>query len=282
MALGRFLDRVSGRLFPGRRAEAVSAPVLREARRFPYGPFSFRADVTEDASYTVAVSSDLVNWITMVSGLGGNERMEYLDVEAAKYSQRFYRVLADGVRSTTVVGFVAMTLPPGFSLIGNPLRCVSNSVGELFKSWPDGTSLHKFDTRLFKLNESAIVRGRWSRPAETLGSGEGAIFFNPTNDYKSHTFVGEVLEGNLSTPIPAGFSLRSSLVPQPGNLSDDLRFPVADGDEIHLFDRDQQKYVIYPFADGKWKGPAPILGAGEAFWVAKKAAANWTRSLNLR
>jgi hypothetical protein len=151
----------------------------------------------------------------------------------------------------------------------------------LFAKWPNETSLHKFDTRLFRLTEASVAHSRWSRPEETLSPGEGAIFFNPTNDYKAHSFAGEILLGNLSTPVPAGFSLRSSLVPQPGNLVDDLRFPIGDGDEIHLFDRDRQKYVIYPFAAGKWKNGAPVIGAGEAFWVAKKEPANWNRDLQI-
>jgi hypothetical protein len=87
--------------------------------------------------------------------------------------------------------------------------------------------------------------------------------------------------GQLSMPIPAGFSLRSSLVPKPGQLHEDLRFPITNGDVIHLFDRDRQQYVLYPFEDGKWTSGPPVLSVGEAFWVAKTSAGSWTRSLNI-
>jgi hypothetical protein len=90
-----------------------------------------------------------------------------------------------------------------------------------------------------------------------------------------------VLQGNLAMPVPAGFSLRSSLVPRAGNLQEDLGFPIADGDVIHVFDRDQQKYVLHPFEGGKWQNGPPILSVGESFWVAKTDPANWTRDIVL-
>lgn len=59
------------------------------------------------------------------------------------------------------------------------------------------------------VTENVVKDGRWSNPGERLAPGEGAIFFNPTSDYKSFSFVGQVLTGNLSLPVPSGFSIRS-------------------------------------------------------------------------
>ncbi len=161
-----------------------------------------------------------------------------------------------------------------------PFDSPSNCVAEMFKGWPDGTTLNKFDTRFFKLAENEIKFEKWTNPTEQLMPGEGAIFFNPTSDYKAHSFVGDVLQGNLSVPIPGGFSIRSSLLPQPGSL-DDLDFPIANGDVIHLFDRDQQKYVLYPYEGDKWTAGLPVVSVGESFWVAKTEPGNWTRHLSL-
>jgi hypothetical protein len=131
------------------------------------------------------------------------------------------------------------------------------------------------------LSDNGVNHGKWTNPGEKLAPGEGGIFFNPTTDYKSLNFVGDVMQGNLSVPIPAGFSVRSSLLPKPGQLHEDLGFPIDEGDVIHLFDRDQQKYVLYPFWGGQWKNGAPVLSLCESFWVAKTEAANWTQSLTL-
>ena len=95
------------------------------------------------------------------------------------------------------------------------------------------------------------------------------------------SFVGEVCQGNLSTPIPSGFSLRGSLVPRAGNLVDDLSFPIAEGDVVHLFDRERQKYVLHPYTSGKWVAGQPLIGLGEAFWVAKTESRNWIQTLTI-
>jgi len=129
------------------------------------------------------------------------------------------------------------------------------------------------------MTDNEVKHGKWSNPTEKLVLGEGAIFYNPTSDYNSLNFVGTVTQGRLSVPIPAGFSVRSSLVPQPGHLHEDLGFPITEGDVIHLFDHDQQKYVLYPFEDGKWTKGSPVVGICESFWVAKTEAANWTRTI---
>src|SRR6185295_4461860 len=123
----KFFDNLGSRFFNGRNAEAAPAPKLSDARRFPYGPFSFHASVEEGATFTILASTDLVTWISLATGTAGKSPVDYLDINASKYSQRFYRVLADETPSENVLGFVSMTLAPGFSLIGNPLRCASNS-----------------------------------------------------------------------------------------------------------------------------------------------------------
>ena len=183
--------------------------------------------------------------------------------------------------SVNVLGYATVTLPPGFSMIANPLNRTDNSVAELFKGMPDGTSLSRFDTRFSRLTENNLKGGKWTNPTEKLVPGEGAIFFNPTSDYKTVNFVGEVKQGTFSTPIPAGFSIRSSLLPQPGGLHTDLGFPASEGDVIHLFDRDSQKYLLYPYDAALWSSNPPLVSVGESFWIAKKLPKNWVRSFSM-
>jgi len=254
-------------------------PTLRSGTRFPYGPFRFETALPEGVPYQIQAASDLEHWVTIIEDVAQRPGIEYVDSEAAKYNHRFYRVVANGVHSANVIGYASATLPPGFSMIANPFDAASNEVGELIKGWPDGTTFNKFDTRLFRLSDNSVKHGKWTNPSEKLLPSEGGIFFNPTSDYKSLNFVGEVMQGNLSVPIPSGFSVRSPLLPLPGQLHEDLGFPIGEGDVIHLFDRDQQTYVLYPFAGGKWKGGAPVVNICESFWVAKTEAANWTRAI---
>jgi hypothetical protein len=281
MKIQDWLDRVGERRAFRGRAVAVTPPVLGDATRFPYGAFSFKARLPKGTSYFIEASTDLQNWSFVEQDTAGGDTIEYIDTQAFKFSYRFYRLLVGDVASLNVTGYATVTLPPGFSMIANPLEGPKNTVGEMFKGWPDGTTLNKFDTRFFRLAENEVKLGKWVNPIEKLIPGEGAIFFNPTSDYKSHSFVGQIMQGNHSMPIPSGFSIRSSLVPHPGSL-DELKFPIADGDVIHLFDRDRQQYILHPYEQGKWSDGAPIVSVGESFWVAKTAAGNWSRNLTIK
>jgi hypothetical protein len=261
-----------------KQGEVAAPPTLGAPTRFPYGPFRFEARLTKGVLFEIQASTDLTRWLAILKGTASGPSLEHVDSEASKFSYRFYRVLADGVCSTNVIGYASTTLPPGFSMIANPLNAPNNTVAELFKDWPGGTTLSKFDTRLFCLTDNGVKNKAWTNPHDKLLPGEGAIFFNPTPDYRPLIFVGEVTQGNLSMPIPAGFSVRSSLVPQAGQLEEDLHFPIGEGDVIHLFDRDRKKYVLYPYENGKWTNGAPVVSVGESFWVAKTEAANWVRN----
>lgn len=280
MGIQDLVRRTAQLIRGGRASQEISPPVLTDPVRFPYGPFKFKIQTAKRVSCTILASSDFSHWNPITAEQTTADSQEYVDSEAPKFSYRFYRAIAGGLPSATVLGFVSITLPPGFSLIANPFQRGNNIVAESFKGWKDGTTVNKFDTLLVRLTENAVKNGKWTNSNMQLFPGEGAIFFNPTDDYKTHSFVGEVREGSSTVPIPSGFSLRSSLVPQAGNLLDDLKFPISEGDVVHLFDRDRQKYTLHPYENGKWTAGAPVLSMGEAFWVAKAEPGNWSKTLS--
>ena len=262
----------------GGKTDTLAPPVLRDLERFPYGAFRWKSQLPAGAQYSVFASPNLRSWVQVSQGKAPEAPLEYVDSDAPKFTCRFYRLMVDEVYSANVIGYASISLPPGFSMIANPFDS-SATIGDTFNKWPDGTSLNRFDTRQFRLVENVVKSGKWSAPQERLTRGEGAIFFNPTSDYKMGSFAGEVCQGNLSAPVPPGFSLRASLVPKAGNLVEDLGFPIAEGDVIHLFDRERQKYILHPFQDGKWTAGPPIVAVGEAFWVAKNEGHNWVQNL---
>src|ERR1041385_1434557 len=204
----RIIQKIGGRaaLFARRKNEVVAPPTLREAARFPYGPFQFKTQLPKGTAYTIQACTDLKTWNTILEGVESEATIDCVDSEAHEFSYRFYRLVAGEVASLNVIGYVSTTLPPGFSMIANPLDTPKNTATEMFKAWPDGTPFSKFEPPLFKLAESGVQGAKWTSPGESLGPGEGGIFFNPTEDYKSLSFAGEVRQGNLSVPIPAGFS----------------------------------------------------------------------------
>jgi hypothetical protein len=269
--------------FFGRKSKAVAAAArLSSAARFPYGPFQFKFQITKGLSYEIQASSNLEVWQPISAEKATGDTVDYVDSDASKFSQRFYRVLAETVFSDNVIGYASVSVPPGYSLIANPLQAPSNAVSAILPDMPNGTVLNKFDTHLFKLTDNAVKNDKWINPDETLSPGEGAIFFNPATDFKILNFAGEVLQGNLLLPIASGFSIHSSQVPKPGRLHADLSFPIHEGDVVHLFDRDHQKYVIYEYDRNKWDSNPPILGVGEAFWIGKTTPGNWVQNLVIK
>jgi hypothetical protein len=267
----------------GRKSKAVTAaPRLGSAARFPYGPFQFKFQIAKGVPYEIHASSNLQAWDPISSANSTGEPVEYVDSDASKFNLRFYRVLAETVFSDNVLGYASINVPPGYSLIANPLQAPSNAVSAILPDMPDDTSLNKFDTHLFKLTDNTVKNDKWINPGETLSPGEGAIFFNPTSDFKNISFVGEVLQGVLLLPIASGFSIHSSQIPKPGRLHADLGFPVHENDVVHLFDRDHQKYVIYEYDQKKWDSNPPILGVGESFWIGKTTPGNWVQNLLIK
>ena len=261
------------------KTSAATAPVLGLAKRFAHGSFQFQVRLTRGAAYTIEASSNLLHWTSLDSGTAPGSTVDYMDSAAAKFDYRFYRATCGELASQKWIGFASVNLPPGFSMIANPFHAPSNYVPALFPDMPEGTTLCKFDTTLFRLTNNSVKKGEWTNASEKLVPGEGAIFFNPTTNIITLNFVGEVIGGHLLNPIPTGLSIRSSLVPQPGRLNSDLGFPVAEGDVVHIFDRAQQKYTLYPYSAKGWERNPPVVGVGESFWIARTQPGEWVRDL---
>jgi hypothetical protein len=180
------------------------------------------------------------------------------------------------VYSVNVVGYVNVTLVPGFNLIANPLVAQTNTVPELFKGVPNGTVVYKFDPATGYVANNYNF-GKWGQPSMTLMPGEGVFVKNPTTTNIVITFVGEVMTGALSNAITAGFQILSSQVPQAGQLDTDLKLPVANGESAYLFVNGA--YVVHNYNFGKWN-KAPVVDVAQAFFFKAAAAKTWTRDFN--
>lgn len=186
--------------------------------------------------------------------------------------------VAQTVYSVNAVGYVNLTIPSGFSIIGNPLDAGAgnNTVEKLFASVPEGTTIYKYTGSTFTLN---VFDGGWSNPTQAFEPGEGFFIRIPGASAVTVTFVGEVKQGALSNPLPAGFSLKASQVPQSGVLDTVLGFPATDGDTIYLFNATTDQYSLHVY-DGGWSTD-PIPAVGQGFWVRKLTASSWNRNFSV-
>jgi len=189
------------------------------------------------------------------------------------------------VYSVNAVGYVNVTVPPGFSMIANPLNAATNTVDALFAGVtggvPSGTTIYKFDP-IAGYSGNAYRFGAWSSPNDLLLPGVGVFILNSTATAFTVTFVGEVPQGNLTNAIPLGFSIRSSIVPQSGLLTTDLGFPVANNMTIYRYNVPTKAagYTGYSYRFGAWS-EEPVPAVAEGFFVSAPAATSWVRVFNV-
>jgi hypothetical protein len=191
--------------------------------------------------------------------------------------------MAQAVYSVNAVGYINVDVCPGFSMIANQLDAGAgnNTVAKLFTNVPDGTTIYKFDPSTGGYLINSYELGEWTAPNMTLTPGQGAFIKNTTAAAFKVTFVGEVPQGTLTTPLVAGFQIVSSQVPQSGALDTVLGFPAAEEDVVYQFDCATQNYIIKGYELGEWAGGAPVPKVGESFFVKKKAAGTWTRTFSV-
>jgi hypothetical protein len=187
------------------------------------------------------------------------------------------------VYSVNAVGYVNTPLVTGYNLISNPLdnkATDGNQIKNLFASLPGGSQIFKFNGTRYDLAEVDLLSGEVTGAAATMTVTPGEGVFVRVEAPATVTFVGEVPTGNLSTPIPAGFSIKSSQVPQAGTATA-LAFPAGEGDQIFIFNEATQRYTTYGFNLGAWD-TEPQIDVGEAFFVNNVSGAkNWTRTFNI-
>lgn len=203
---------------------------------------------------------------------------------AAAFAAGLATSLAQNVYSLNVVGYYNVTVPANsFALIANQLNTTNNTIGSLLPSVPPGTQLFKYGPGgwvAYTFDEFDLV---WTPDGNaTLNPGEGAFIKNNTSQPLTVTFVGEVPQGQLVNPIPAGYSVRSSIVPQAGALPD-LNFPAQPGDQVFKY-TPGTGYTSYTFDefDLVWTPSNPQVNVGEAFFSRKNAAVDWVRNFTVQ
>jgi hypothetical protein len=191
--------------------------------------------------------------------------------------------MAQAVYSQNVVGYVNVTIPANsFALIANPLDSGNNTLGSLIPVAPDGTQFFKYGAGGYVTYTYDDLDEAWLPNGDvTLNPGEGGFIRNGTGTPLTVTFVGEVLQGVLSVDLPAGFAVRSSMVPQAGNVNE-MGVPAQDGDQIFKY-VPGTGYTTYTFddLDEDWLPSTPSFGVGEAFFIRKSSGASWVRTFSV-
>jgi len=192
------------------------------------------------------------------------------------------------VYSVNAVGYINLSLPKGFSIIANQLNASpDNKVSTVFGNPAGPVTLYTYRnaTGDFGINSYDTDFAQWDNPDQIVGPGTGIFALNGGSTSLNFTFVGEVPQGTLSTPMNSGYNLVASQVPQSGLLQTDLKYvPAPTGDVVYRYNNASKSYQIFnydpDFAD--WD-TQPSVNVGEGVFIFRNGggAATWTRTFTV-
>jgi hypothetical protein len=186
------------------------------------------------------------------------------------------------VYSQNAVGYINLSILPGFNLVANQLTQANVTLEALIPSPPDQTIFYSFSHTtgysVYTYDLSGV--GGWDPAGGQFVLGKGGFLYNPTGSPFTVTLVGEVPQGTLLNPVEGpGFDLRSSKVPQSGLLQTDLQYSPLDQEQIYKFSN-ATGYSVYTYdlsGVGGWDPAEPSVAVGEAFFISTPASHGWTR-----
>jgi len=187
------------------------------------------------------------------------------------------------VYSLNVVGYYNVNVPANkYVLLANQLNTTNNTIGSVLGTSQDGAIFQKFLNGYTAYVYDSLVPGWTPDGNATLNPGEGGFYKSPVAT--TLTFVGEVLQGNLTNTLPINkYAVRSSIVPQAGTLTQ-LGIPAEDGDVVQTYGNGYTAYVYDSLAPG-WTPSEPSLTVGQSFFYKKASTSTqsqWVRNFTVQ
>jgi hypothetical protein len=191
--------------------------------------------------------------------------------------------MAQTVYSVNAVGYVKIgpIAPGAFFLAANPLDITTgNTLAAVLPDVPVNTVVWQFDGVNFAPYQKRST-GWTGTGASTAKLDPGVGFFieNKTGAELTVTFVGEVVQGTVSTTYPAGYSLLGSKIPQAGKVETDLKLAAVNGDVVQQLVNGA--YVPSTRRATTWTPSEPTIEVGNGFFLSAKTGGTWTRTFNV-
>ena len=195
------------------------------------------------------------------------------------------------VYSLNVVGYVNTALTAGgrYNSVANPLNTANNVFSNVLAGVPNNSQVLKWNHAIVDftvINKTPF--GTWSPAGSettTLNPGEGVLV--RAGSPATNTFVGEVLQGTLTTVFPAGYEMRASQVPEANTVTAlGLTATIPGNSQLLKWDSSLGTigdWVVFnrtPF--NTWSPSEPSLGVGEPFLLKAASAFNWVRNFTVQ
>jgi hypothetical protein len=206
-------------------------------------------------------------------------------------------VAQTNVYSLNAVGYINLSVPPGFSIIACQLQTGTNTVGSLLNNvsgayngakiykWIPANKGYDIDTGDNTFGDAAT--GWDNAGIDTMNPGEALWFDNPNSTAMTITFVGTVPQGTNNVSIPKGFSMISSPVPFSGDVVTNMGLQnYNDLDKVYAYIPANTNYQIYNVDltfgsagyNSQWDPPGdPQANVGQGFWYDATSAFTWSQ-----
>jgi hypothetical protein len=196
------------------------------------------------------------------------------------------------VYSLNVVGYVNYTLVGGglFTATSNPLNSSSNTLAGVFGTagigLPAGSSVQVWDYALqdfVPYNKTPVGSG-WSGVGATVPFTPGQAVYVKVNTPANYTntYVGEVLQGNLTNNTLPNFNLIGNMVPDSGTATQVGLVPAA-GAQVQKWSTSLQDFVLSSKTPIGWSGAGePSFAPGDGFFLKNNTAYSWVRNFTVQ
>jgi len=198
--------------------------------------------------------------------------------------------------SANIVGYATVGMPPGYSLLANPLSAgQTNGANEIGLEIPSvqiliyylqGYNFFSYDPSFGGWVDASFART--SPPS--LPPGTGFFLFNPSSTATNITFIGQVVPGPSSTNtlnLPSGFALIGS--PLPASVtniaSPPISLPLIPSMQVLTWSGSDYIYSSFDPSFGGWidpdflPNPPPSYEIGQGFFFFNPGDAAWRQSL---
>jgi len=173
--------------------------------------------------------------------------------------------------SANIIGYNLKVIPAGFSMIANHWSRTNLTLPALIPSPPNNTTVYKFNGVGY--DSERFLAGRWLTTNLVVNPGDGVFISAPATF--TNVFSGDLVTVSTN-PIPAGFSIRSSVIPMQGQLQADLTYTPVNGDTIYFYNG--SGYNSARYLANMWLGGDPTVQVGESFWINSANAKDWVQS----
>jgi hypothetical protein len=208
------------------------------------------------------------------------------------------------VYSLNVVGYVNVPTKGGgnFNFIANPLNNANNSISNLFAGFAqDGDTVFRWNSTIQDLDGTtysySAFSSSWTPAPFSLTPGEAVFYLNAGVD-RTNTFVGDVLQGSITNPVPFGpvavlgggsFNAYGSSVPLGGSFTNAIvGINPQDGDSVFFWNTTIQDLdgtvPAYSAFSHTWTPSTTVLNPGIGFLYlgAGPNQAVWTRNFTVQ